>query len=122
MGLTEIPRRLRNKFRIDEREHAIAILKTDFPREFKDVLDCLDAFWLRKTHIEMPGKNRSEIPRLIDNFLQSPDRGWEEKRFDTKFVVDGTRFLARPTRSTTSKTALALRSSGTIRPSSTIAI
>jgi hypothetical protein len=36
-----------------------------------------------------PGGARSEISKSLDNFLQQPARGWVEKKFDTKFVVDG---------------------------------
>ena len=43
MGLDLIPAKLRKKFTIEEREHAVSILKYDFPSELKDVIDCLDA-------------------------------------------------------------------------------
>lgn len=89
MTANQIPRELRKKFQFDDREHAIAILATDFPAEFRDLLECLDYFWLKKSDVVRPGKNRSEIPRLIDGFLQTPKRGWKEKRFDTHIVVDG---------------------------------
>lgn len=89
MGLKKIPARLRKKFRFDEREHAVSILATDFPEEYKDILDCLDAFTLKKSAIMTPGGGRSPIPIAIDGFLRDPTRGWSEKKFDTKFVVDG---------------------------------
>lgn len=87
MGLELIPEKLREKYRIDEREHATAILAMDFPGEFRDILECLDAFWLNKSAILAPGRNRSTIPNDIDGFLQN--RGWAERGFDTKIVVDG---------------------------------
>lgn len=89
MGLNKIPSKLRKKFTFDEREHAASILAGDFPNEFKDILDCLDAFTLKKSAILTPGGGRSPIPIAIDGFLRNPTRGWCEKRFDTKFVVDG---------------------------------
>ena len=46
MGLNRIPKRLREKFRIDEREHATAILATDFAREWADILAWLERFEL----------------------------------------------------------------------------
>ncbi|MEX0711385.1 MAG: hypothetical protein WD278_03495 [Pirellulales bacterium] len=46
MGLDLIPAGLRDKYRFDEREHATAILASDFKQEFHDILDCLDAFCL----------------------------------------------------------------------------
>lgn len=51
MGLAKIPRNLREKFTIEEREHAVSILKYDFPSEWKDIVDCLDSFWLKKSDI-----------------------------------------------------------------------
>ena len=48
MGLKLIPAKLREKFTIEEREHAVAILKYDFPDEWKDILGCLEAFWLTR--------------------------------------------------------------------------
>ena len=86
MALKHIPKALREKYRFDERRHAIAILKTDFPREWKDLLDCLAAFSLKKSEILAPGGGRSQIPMTIDGFLN--DRGWHEKAFDVHIVVD----------------------------------
>ena len=89
MGLELIPRSLRRKYRFDEREHAVAILATDFPREWDDILACLRSFCLKRSAILTPGGRLSGISIEIDSFLQSPDRGWMEKKFDTKVVVDG---------------------------------
>lgn len=86
MGLKLIPGNLREKFAIEEREHAVAILKYDFPNEWKDVIDLLDHFWLTKTLITAKGKNKSGISIAIDKFLEA--RGWAERGFDTKIVVD----------------------------------
>jgi hypothetical protein len=94
MGLDLIPRKLRKKFTFDEREHAASILATDFSSEWADILGCLDAFWLKRSAVMTPGGGRSPIPIAIDSFLVS--RGWTEKKFDTKFVVDG-REIPNPT-------------------------
>ena len=87
MGLDLIPHALRSKFHFDEREHACAILATDFPNEFQDMLDCLDWFTLRRSHILTPGGGRSPISKVIDDFLR--ERGWRPKSFDIKILVDG---------------------------------
>ncbi len=87
MGYKQIPAALRNKFHFEDREHAISILKADFPSEFQDLIACLDDFWLAKSHILTPGGGRSPISIQIDEFLRA--RGWRERRFDTKIVVDG---------------------------------
>jgi len=89
MGLDLIPAKLRKKFTIDEREHAVSILASDFPNELKDILDLLEWFFLKKSAIVKPGGRLSTISESIDEFLQAPVRGWAEKRFDTKLVVDG---------------------------------
>ena len=86
MGLDLIPRALRRKFRFDERHHACAILARDFPNEFADLLACLEQFRLQKSHILTPGGGKSPIPVSIDGFLRG--RGWNEKSFDIKIVVD----------------------------------
>jgi hypothetical protein len=87
MSLLFIPARLRDKFHIEERVHACAVLKSDFPNEWKDVLDCLDGFTLKRSEVIAKGGNKTEIAKGIDHFLNS--RGWEEKQFDTRVVVDG---------------------------------
>jgi hypothetical protein len=87
MSLDAIPAQLRERYTFTEREHACAILARDFPVEFADLLDCLEAFKLKKTHILTPGGGRSPIPIAIDGFLQK--RGWEEKSFNVKIEVDG---------------------------------
>lgn len=89
MSVSQIPARLRNKFRFEEREHAVAILATDFPSEWNDILECLKSFWLKRSAILTPGGGRSPISAEIDNFLRAPGCGWAEKSFDTRLVVDG---------------------------------
>lgn len=88
MGLDLIPKKLRNKFTIDERDHAVAILARDFPSEFKDIVDFLGFFEIKKSVVEVPGGRLSGISKAIDGFFQHPSRGWKERQFDTKFVVD----------------------------------
>ena len=86
MGLDLIPEELRQRYRFDEREHACAILANDFPDEFTDILDCLDAFRLRRSYIAIPGGSRSQVPITIDRFLWK--RGWREKSFRIDIKID----------------------------------
>lgn len=86
MALNLIPNALRRKYHFDERHHACAILATDFSNEFADLLACLDQFRLRRSHILTPGGGLSPIPAAIDGFLRQ--KGWKEKSFDIKIVVD----------------------------------
>jgi hypothetical protein len=87
MALESIPQAVRERYHIEERGHASAILATDFPNEFRDIMDCLRRFVLRKTQILTPGGGKSPISAAIDGFLRA--RGWREKSFDIKISVDG---------------------------------
>lgn len=55
MALDLIPRKVHDGYRFQERRHACAILATDFPEEWKDVLRCLDHFTLRRSDILKKG-------------------------------------------------------------------
>lgn len=87
MGLESIPQAIRDRYHIDERGHASAILASDYPNEFQDIMDCLARFVLRKSHILTPGGGRSPISAALDAFLH--ERGWREKSFDIKITIDG---------------------------------
>jgi len=82
-----IPKSLRDRYRFEDREHACSILAGDFASEWKDLLDCLKAFTLRRSYIIKGGGGRSEIPQTLDGFLKH--RGWAKKRFDIQIMVDG---------------------------------
>ena len=75
MTVNLVPKKLRQKYRFEEREHACAILASDYPKEWKEMLACLDDFWLCKSHITVGGGGRSRIPQWIDGFLQK--QGWQ---------------------------------------------
>lgn len=86
MTLALIPVNLRARYHFDERGHACAILKTDFRDEFIDILACLRGFTLTKSDVMTAGGSKSPIAKAIDACLT--DRGWKERKFDTKIVVD----------------------------------
>ena len=92
MGVDLIPGDLSKKFRFEERKHACAILKTDFPKEWRDLIECLSDFTLPRSHIMAPGGGKSPVSSGIDAFFQS--RGWMQKAFDVNIVVDGKAFPA----------------------------
>lgn len=87
MGVELIPQVLRARFRFDERNHATAVLASDFPSEFADIVACMDAFTLKRSQITVGGGGRSAIPIAIDGFLEG--RGWAEKKFDIEITADG---------------------------------
>lgn len=87
MALSLIPATVRARYQLYEQDHACAILARDFPDEFKDIMDCLKWFTLKKSAILTPGGGRSPIPIAIDGFLRG--RGWRERKFDIEITVDG---------------------------------
>jgi hypothetical protein len=87
MTLQQIPSNIRRNYEVREWKHAIAVLRNDFPKDWKDILALLDDFKLRKSWLTTGGGNKSELASYIDKFLVD-GRGWEEKKFDTSVRVD----------------------------------
>lgn len=81
-----LPAFVGTNYEVHEWRHAGAILRHDFPDEWQDVVDVLQAFQLKKTWIVNPGGRKSKVSAFIDEFLYQ--RNWEEKQFATKVVVD----------------------------------
>jgi hypothetical protein len=88
MGIDNFPDFLRENYEVHEWRHAVEILRNDFPHEWNDLVAVMTAFRLRRSDVRAPGKNKSLIAGSIDHGFA--DRGWEEKGFTTKLVVDGT--------------------------------
>ncbi len=86
MPIESIPLNIRDNYGIHEWKHAVAILSMDFPEEWKDILDVLASFRLKKSWVTDPGGRKSKISNYIDSFLYR--RSWVEKEFQTKVVVD----------------------------------
>ena len=83
-----LPTSIHKHYEFHEWRHATAILQTDYPSEWKDVVDVLTDFRLHRSEIVVPGKNKSKVAARIDSELGA--RGWQEKAFQTKIVVDET--------------------------------
>jgi hypothetical protein len=86
MSLDLLPDFILQNYEIHEWKHPCAILKEDFPNEWQDILSVLTEFRLYKSWITNPGGRKSQVSSFIDSFLY--DRGWCEKEFSTKVVVD----------------------------------
>jgi len=86
MGTEFLPDYILSNYEVLEWKHACAILKSDFPEEWKDIIDLLLQFKLPKSWIISKGGRKSEISSAIDSFLYQ--RGWVEKEFDTSVIVD----------------------------------
>ncbi len=79
---------MRSHYEVHEWRHAIAILRDDFPREWQDIIEILTGFRLLKSHITVGGGSKSKVAEALDSAFYG--RGWVEKAFDTKVVIDQT--------------------------------
>lgn len=87
MSLEPIPVAVLEKFEVHEWKHAVAILKTDFPNEWRDLMEMLSQFEIPLEWITEQGGNKSSIADWVDEFLCG-QRGWKEKKFETSVKVD----------------------------------
>lgn len=88
MSINQIPADILSKFEVHEWKHAVAIMASDFPNEWQDLIDLLRAIEIPIDWIKQPGGRKSPIAEFVDTFL-CKERGWIEKKFETKVVVDG---------------------------------
>lgn len=86
MSLEDIPSEILERYEVHEYKHAIAILKNDFPEEYAQVIEMLNSFELKRSDILANGGRKSKISGYLDSFLYV--RGWIEKGFDTKLIID----------------------------------
>lgn len=84
-----IPQPIQDLYEVHEWRHASAILATDFPSEWADLLHVLRTFRLYRSEVVRRGKNRSHISLRIDSLFWQ--RGWRPKSFETAVLVDGAR-------------------------------
>lgn len=92
MGSDLLPHDIRDQYQIEERHHAIAILHTDFPDQWRDLIEVLRRFKLSKSDLAKPGGRKSPIAESIDGLFF--ERGWVEKKFDIRVTADGKETLA----------------------------
>jgi len=86
MSIELLPPIIIKKYEVHEWKHACAVLERDFPSEWQDIIDVLMSFRLKKSEILTPGGQKSPIAQSIDRAFSK--KGWEEKSFDTKVIVD----------------------------------
>lgn len=86
MSIELLPEFIRENYEVYEWKHSCAILKGDFPEEWKDIISVLHEFRLLKSWITNPGGRKSQISEFIDSYFYQ--RGWIEKEFNTQVVVD----------------------------------
>lgn len=81
-----IPPFIVEHYEIHQWRHAVAILGTDYPDEWNDILSALEGFRLHRSEIITPGGSKSKIASRIDGALVQ--KGWRERGFKTKIVID----------------------------------
>ncbi len=87
MPIESLPQFIRDSYEVYEWRHATAILENDFPEEFRDICEILMEFRLNKSAVVEPGGRKSKnIAGWIDKKFY--ERGWAEKKFDTKISLD----------------------------------
>lgn len=86
MGVDLLPDFIRENYEIHDYKHATSVLYHDFRNEWKDVIEVLTAFRLRKSWIIVGGGRKSLVAEAIDSKLLQ--RGWVEKEFDISIKVD----------------------------------
>src|SRR5665213_2913428 len=82
-----VPQHLRDLYDVGEWRNGFAILSAARPEEWADIIAVLSEFRLLHSEIAMPGGRKSMIADRLDGGFKA--RGWKEKRFDTRIVVDG---------------------------------
>ncbi|MCE0483819.1 MAG: hypothetical protein LV479_06240 [Methylacidiphilales bacterium] len=86
MTLDLLPSSIRTNYEVHEWKHACAILKTDFPQEWGNIITVLTGFRLKKSHIVVGGGGKTKVAQSLDTAFT--DLGWVEKKFYTKIQVD----------------------------------
>lgn len=86
MPIDQFPQKIRDAYEIHEWKHASAILQSDFPDEWADLVAVLSGIRVRRSHVLVGGGGRSKITQSIDRAFYA--RGWVEKKWETKIVVD----------------------------------
>lgn len=81
-----LPQAILDNYEVHEWRHACAILREDYPSEWRDIIDILSEFALHRSHIVKPGGNISSISQIFNEAFSARD--WIEKGFATQIVVD----------------------------------
>jgi len=86
VAINSLPNFIQDHYEVKEWKHASAILANDFPSEWRDIIEVLTNFRLLERHLQKGGGNKSDISDSLDGEFYK--RGWREKNFRTKVVVD----------------------------------
>jgi hypothetical protein len=81
-----LPQFIRDHYELHEWRHAAAVLYTDYRSEWDDICAVLTTFRLFRSEVVAKGGRKSPVASRIDGALYA--KGWVEKQFATKIVVD----------------------------------
>lgn len=84
-----VPESIREHYEIHQWRHAVPLLATVHPEEWRDIVEVLSTFRIRHSAIVVGGGRKSEVAGWLDSAWES--RGWQEKKFETAIVVDDRR-------------------------------
>jgi hypothetical protein len=86
MTQADIPEFAGLGYEVYEWRHASAILRNDFPDEWKDLCEVLKDFRVKESWVTVGGGGRTKLAQEHDK--QFYKRGWIKKKFDTEIKVD----------------------------------
>lgn len=86
MAIDRFPDFIKKNYELHEWKHASAILESDFLLEWQEIIEVLSGFRLKRSDVLAPGGGLSPISQWFNSSFQQ--RGWVEKAFETKIVVD----------------------------------
>ena len=66
MTIDDLPAFIREYYEIHEWRHASAVLATDFPDQWSDIIAVLTDFRLKKSAVSIGGGNKSPIANEVD--------------------------------------------------------
>lgn len=81
----ELPDSLLEKYEFLDYGHAIEILRTTYSQEWKEIMICLEKFFITKSDIVTAGGNKSPIPKKFDDILFP--FGWKEVRITADLLI-----------------------------------
>jgi hypothetical protein len=74
-------------YEVHQWRHAVPLLATVHPDEWKEILDALLGLRIRHSHITVGGKGKTKLATEFDSQLYA--KGWVEKKFHTAIKLDG---------------------------------
>lgn len=86
MTINILPKFIKDNYEVHEWKHACTILKNDFPAEWNDLIENLTSLRMKKSHIVVGGGGKTKLAQDFDKAFK--ERGWVEKKFETKIQVD----------------------------------